>query len=114
MPMTGKKVKIALTDFPKIMTWEEANKACKSLGKGWRLPTVEELKIMYKYRKEIGGFCELDKGGLPNNYIKYWSSTLEDNKYPFCISFSFTNQNVNAYSAVMDFTCCVRAVKTAR
>ena len=36
MPITGKKVKVALSDFPEPMTWEDASNACKSLGKGWR------------------------------------------------------------------------------
>jgi len=47
------------------MTWEDAKTACEKLGKGWRLPTIEELKIIYKKRNKIGGFNSKD----------YWSST---------------------------------------
>lgn len=30
------------------LTWPEAIKYCKQLGEGWRLPTKEELDVMYK------------------------------------------------------------------
>ena len=32
------------------MTWDEAKKACKNLGDGWRLPRKHELEILYKNR----------------------------------------------------------------
>ena len=47
------------------MTWREAKIACKKLGIGWRLPTKDELDMLYENREEIGGFAF--------NY--YWSST---------------------------------------
>ena len=56
---------VAEYDFPNEMNWEDAKKACRTLGKGWRLPTKAELNILYKNRKKIGGFV--------SNY--YWSST---------------------------------------
>ena len=31
----------------KQMTWHEADKYAKSLGNGWRLPTIDELKRAY-------------------------------------------------------------------
>ena len=47
------------------MNWEAATKACADLGDGWRLPTKEELNLIYQNKDEIGGFA--------NDY--YWSST---------------------------------------
>ena len=47
------------------MTWHEAISACKNLGTGWRLPTKDELNMLYENKEEIGGFAD--------NY--YWSST---------------------------------------
>jgi hypothetical protein len=66
----GKPVKIgnlfvAQNDFPEQMGWDDAKKACKTLGKGWRLPTKTELNILYNNKDRIGGFSE--------NH--YWSST---------------------------------------
>ena len=43
----------------------DAMKACADLGDGWRLPTIDELNILYENKDEIGGFA--------SNY--YWSST---------------------------------------
>tara|TARA_R110001592_G_scaffold360296_2_gene668437 strand:+ start:4768 stop:5094 length:327 start_codon:yes stop_codon:yes gene_type:complete len=47
------------------MNWHEAIVACKKLGAGWRLPTKDELNMIYKNREEVGGFANSD----------YWSST---------------------------------------
>ena len=46
----------------KIMTWYEAVEYVKTLGEGWRLPTIEELHEIYNSK---------------NNFTKdyYWSST---------------------------------------
>ena len=51
------------------MNWHEAKIACKKLGTGWRLPTKDELDMLYENREEIGGFANL----------YYWSSTEYDN-----------------------------------
>ena len=51
--------------------WTTADSMCKNsrLGgyKDWRLPTIDELMILYNLRDKIGGFAE-------NN--TYWSSTI--------------------------------------
>jgi formylglycine-generating enzyme required for sulfatase activity len=55
------------------MDWNEAKNACEKLGEGWRLPTKDELDIIYKNRALIGGF-----GKLQPDYEQtfYWSSSL--------------------------------------
>ena len=67
----GKPVKIgnllvAEKKFPEEMNWDDANKACTLLGNGWRLPTQEELNILYQNKDEIGGFSNKN----------FWSSTV--------------------------------------
>ena len=47
------------------MNWDDAKLACAKLGKGWRLPTKNELNVMYKNKDRIGGFAG----------NRYWSST---------------------------------------
>jgi hypothetical protein len=56
---------VAQNSFSDEMNFEAAKKACRSLGKGWRLPTKSELNFLYKNKIKIGGFV--------SNY--YWSST---------------------------------------
>jgi hypothetical protein len=47
------------------MNWNDAEKACEILGDGWRLPTIEQLNILYQNKVAIGGFAS----------DFYWSST---------------------------------------
>ena len=52
------------------MSWEFAKMACKNLGDGWRLPTKDELNVLYENKEKIGGFA----------YNAYWSSTEFENR----------------------------------
>ena len=47
--------------------WDEVNQKCAELGDKWRLPTKEELNLLYINKESIGGF---------DNY-EYWSSEQE-------------------------------------
>ncbi|MDC1194224.1 DUF1566 domain-containing protein [Crocinitomicaceae bacterium] len=49
-------------------TWDQAVKACADLGDGWRLPTKDELNVLYKNKDKIGGFMD----------FFYWSSKERD------------------------------------
>ena len=64
------------------MTWVDAMKACANLGEGWRLPTKDELNLLYENKDKIGGFgsvywssTEFDKGGA---WKQYFSDGLQD------------------------------------
>ena len=74
---------VAKNDFPKKMTWYKAKKACTDLGKGWRLPTKDELNLMFENKDIIDGF---------SNYY-YWSSTEMSNYGAWGQSFNFGYQN---------------------
>ena len=55
------------------MNWDEAKKACKNLGDGWRLPTKDELNLLYENKEKIGGFA---KNGIGfGKFGIYWSSS---------------------------------------
>jgi Protein of unknown function (DUF1566) len=70
------------------MDWENATKACADLGDGWRLPTKDELNLIYINKDEIGGFA--------SDY--YWSSTEYDNNYAWGQYFDDGDQdNANKY-----------------
>ena len=72
-PINGKKIQVTLQDLG-LMNWFDANKACAALGRGWRLPTMVELEVMYKelHLKGKGNFC---------GDCLYWSSTEYGNGF---------------------------------
>jgi len=69
-------------------TWSGARDMCKQTRVGgfsdWRLPTKEELAILYNARNIIGGF-------ETSNNTQYWSSTPHDFKGSFYMCLNFTN-----------------------
>ena len=83
---------LEVSDNLGTMSWDEAKIACKKLGPGWRLPTKDELNMLYKNKEEIGDFA---------NYF-YWSSAeLDDDgawAQGFTIGFQlFTNKFYGNY-----------------
>jgi hypothetical protein len=64
------------------MNWEEANRAVAALGNGWRLPSKNELKLLFNnqnwVRKDIG------RTGVLRNRTYYWTSTPKNNVYVWC------------------------------
>ena len=79
------------------MGWYYAEQAITNLGNGWRLPTIDELNLMYLNRDKIGGF---DK-------YYYWSSDQGGNLH-YCIDFR-NGQSDGLYG---NSACCVRAVRS--
>jgi hypothetical protein len=79
------------------MNWDDAMKACADLGDGWRLPTKDELNLLYENKEKIGGFA--------NNF--YWSSTGNDNYNAWEQNFF----NGNQYSDNKNYYSYVRAVR---
>ena len=58
--------------YPKDLgghSWENAKKVCENLGDGWRLPTREELHLIWLNKESIGGFAA----------AYYWSSSESSN-----------------------------------
>ena len=64
-------IEIAQYDLPTEVTWYNAKRECKELGKGWRLPTPYELNKMYDNKDLIGNFVNTN----------YWSSTEYNSDY---------------------------------
>ncbi|MBD5250422.1 MAG: DUF1566 domain-containing protein [Barnesiella sp.] len=89
--------------------WNTANAMCQSSTLGgyndWRLPTKEELMILYNNRKDIGGFQ------VANIYydIRYWSSSSYGSIIHWAIDFK--NGNMDYYADDYE-QCFVRAVRT--
>ena len=86
------KLIVSMKDLVGVFTWDEAMEEVKKLGEGWRLPTKEELNLMYLHKDKIGGFVE----------YYYWSSTELNANYAWTQNFdngyqySF-NKNLTGY-----------------
>ena len=86
--------------YPKDLgkhNWEDAKKVCADLGEGWRLPTREELHLIWLNKESIGGFAA----------AFYWSSGESLNDYAWDQNFSVGYQ----YDDYKNDTYCVRAVR---
>lgn len=102
-PIKIGNLEVAQFDFDQKMKWDEAKLACAKLGEGWRLPTKDELNILYHNRSKIGRF---------ETYASYWSSTegktLGNTKQAWIQS--FINDFQDVFSLNNNFN--VRAVRS--
>jgi hypothetical protein len=86
---------VAQYDFPQKLDWREAIQICRTLGKGWRLPTRSEINILYENKIEIGNFSfnsywcsynynpDVNDGGLMKNF-KSSVQLSSNSKYDEC------------------------------
>jgi hypothetical protein len=92
----GYNLEITQYDFPINMNWEDANKACRALGDGWRLPNVPELLAMGS------------KGYTPNTF--YWSSEEDgDTTNPYFARYLIKGRTIDNYDK--DSKQTVRAIR---
>lgn len=75
----GQYLEVMTEDLGK-MNWDEANRTCADLGDGWRLPSKDELNILYIRKNQIGGFTSNGYwthtgigGGSPYKWVRSFS-----------------------------------------
>jgi hypothetical protein len=93
-------IEIAQFDLPTTTTWYNAKRECKELGKGWRLPTKEELDKMYDNKDLIGNFVNTN----------YWSSTEYNSNYAWMQVFTHKSIAITLKEGHIN----ARAVKTIK
>lgn len=79
----SKQINIEIHPKEKRLRWDEAVAYCKSLGEGWRLPTIQELWYIFEdenLRKEF-------------NKEDYWSSTEYGNYGAWYFNFDLGTAN---------------------
>jgi len=76
-PIKISNLEVAQHDFPNSMNWDDAKVACAKIGEGWKLPTKDELNLLYQNKDKIGDFADYD----------YWSSTENSTNYAWLQSF---------------------------
>ena len=86
--------------------WENANALCKQFSPAdgfdnWRLPTINELKLIYNERNKISGLHQNDL---------YWSSSIAGNGYASLINFGngATNYRYNTTQGHLFYARAVR------
>jgi hypothetical protein len=83
----------------KLMNWDEADECVKSLGEGWRLPTIEELKDAFNNKIE----------GFKSDY--YWTLNVNTNGDINAIGVSFGFGDVGYYGKTDHYLVrCVREI----
>ena len=70
------------------ISWNEAISAAKAYGPGWRLPTKDELNMLYQQQAVVGGFTN----------VYYWSSSIMDDDSSSVLSQGFGRGNQEAAS----------------
>lgn len=99
---TGQHGLIAAKEDQQDASWEEALQNCAACREGgyndWRLPSKEELNLLYHQKSVVGGFVE----------FPYWSST-EDGRYD---AWNQYFGNGDQYSDDKYYTLGVRALRS--
>jgi hypothetical protein len=88
--------------YPKDLgqhNWEDAKKVCKNLGNGWRLPTREELHLMWLNKDDSFAAAY------------HWSSSEGNNDNAWFQDFLFGNQT-NYYKNSTNYVRPVRDIKS--
>ncbi len=98
-PITIGSIEVAQNDFEDSMSWDDAVSACKALGKGWRLPTKNELNELFKNKTKIGGFKN----------IGHWSSTETGKDEAWCQN-SIGGSQYNNYKVNPEYVRAVRSL----
>ena len=86
--------------YPKDLgkhNWENAKKVCEDLGDNWRLPTREELHLIWLNKDNIGFFVDND----------YWSSVEDGDNFAWELLFSFGKQ-ISSIKSFKYNVCAVR------
>ena len=72
-------------DLNKRYSWLDADVACENLVlngfSDWRLPSKEELRMLYRYSEEIGGFVNGNYWGSKGHYeMTEWTLNFNTGK----------------------------------
>jgi hypothetical protein len=111
-PDSGKAFYAAAADTPLMMTFKYAARYAENLDacghKDWRLPTRNELELMFANRHAIGGFNKVRDAERSN---WYWSST-EHRKHPSLVWCFVVTGGISCWTP-KDYACqSSRAVRS--
>lgn len=106
-PIRIGNIEVAQFDYPRALNWWDAEEACNNVSEGWRLPTEDELNVLFINRVKIGGFkskapADWVQGDLVKDFWStYWTSFTEGRQFARLQYFSSGRKNLgNAYDKV--------------
>ena len=94
----GQKIELKHIAFDTALDWHQAKQNCSDLGKGWRLPTISELKFIYK---------ELHKKDNFHSAI-YWSGTESSSLRAWTLDFALGTDDHGYHKDKKAFMMAVR------
>lgn len=91
---------VSINQAPSKMNWSSAKSWCSNLGNGWRLPTKDELLVIYRNKATLNAIFAAVGEVISADY--YWSSTEAGSDSARYVSMydgytNFTNKNNNSY-----------------
>jgi hypothetical protein len=104
-PTTGEKLEVAVADFTITIISTDALSIVRELGNGWRLPTYNELKLMYE---------ELYLKGFGNFQTGYYTTLECNNGTCVVLNFEDGKQSVGKNSSDWTFTKHYIRIRTVR
>ena len=104
---------VAEYDFPEAMNWDDAKKSCRALGNGWRLPTKNELNILYNNRRKLGKVSDWEgywtSSAVPS---RLWDPKWTAEEIGEGIAWrQYFTSGIQGYASMSNDKCVVRAVK---
>lgn len=97
--------------YDRDISWYTAVEMLEKIGQGWRLPTKEELNVLYQNKDKIGGFEPTDKSAK----YGYWSSTEYGNDAAWWQVFNAGNEQDGGQGASLkSSTLFMRAVRDSK
>jgi len=95
----GQKLVLKHLEFDTPVDWHQAQKKCADLGEGWRLPTISELKMIYKELYQQGNF----------HSAIYWSGTATSSFRAWVFDFAYGTDD---YGYFKDKKAYIVAIKS--
>ena len=113
---SGKSILIALSDFDKAYSWNNAIEQVEIIGDGWRIPNQEELKEIYEvlHLNQKGDFRTYEYWCLLNGhepaYVSFYDGSTQ-NEYNHNSYLSHDGADFSTFTYFKNFEFSVRVVK---
>lgn len=103
-PIKIGNLEIAQFDLPNRLSYVDAKRVTKILGNDWKIPTIEQLKVIYQNRDNISNISS----------DNYWSRTESHNKQncDYCRVWIYDFYSGNYHYSTKEGTCRVRLVRS--